>query len=226
MLLSAQILKTKYQRIHFLGVSLCLVGLALLIWGDTMGQTIDGGDDSLPGSNHSWLGDLVCLISATLYAVSNVTEEYLVHHFTTKDFLYRIGLAGMIQSGILSYCFEYDVLVSTQWTRHSVALVLLYVLCLFAMYSLIPMIYRLCGATFVSMSLMTSNFYSLLIGLLFLDAKMPPLYPLAYFLVITGATTYNMTHPPVYHHQNLRDGPQNHEYQSLIGHDIDQNASI
>ncbi|SAM02709.1 hypothetical protein [Absidia glauca] len=215
MLLSTFLLKTVYHRIHFMAVGLGLIGLFLLIWGDTM--TTTNGDLS-PISNHSWWGDLVCLISATLYAVSNVTEEYLVHHFNTQDFLYRIGLAGMVQSGTLALCFEYDALTSITWSRYNVPLVLLYVICLFSMYSLIPMIYRLCGATFVSMSLMTSNFYSLLIGLLFLEAKMPPLYPLAYFLVIVGATLYNMSRPPVYHqpyHQPLQTQRSNHEYQTF-----------
>jgi solute carrier family 35 protein F1/2 len=39
------------------------------------------------------------------------------------------------------------------------------------MYSLVPTVYRMMGATFLSMSLITSNFYSLTVGLLFLDAK-------------------------------------------------------
>ncbi|KAI8092649.1 uncharacterized protein BX664DRAFT_277039 [Halteromyces radiatus] len=199
MLLSAHFLKTRYQPIHFFGVSLCLLGLSLLIWGDTMTTR----DDS-PIADHSWIGDLICLISATLYAISNVTEEYLVHYFSTSGFLSRIGLVGMIQSGMLAYYFEYDTLVTISWSWHIVTLVSIYVICLFSMYSLIPMIYRLYGATFVSMSLMTSNFYSLLIGLLFLNAKMPPLYPLAYLLVIAGATLYNLTQPPVYH-QRIQD---------------------
>ncbi|KAI8342413.1 hypothetical protein BC941DRAFT_412693 [Chlamydoabsidia padenii] len=213
MLLSVSLLKTKYHSVHFLAVGLGLIGLFLLIWGDTMALRDDKGD-----SDHSWWGDLLCLTSATLYAISNVTEEYLVHHFTTQDFLYRIGLAGMIQSGMLAFYFEYDMLVSISWSRYNVPLVLLYVICLFSMYSLVPLIYRMCGATFVSMSLMTSNFYSLLIGLLFLDAKMPPLYPLAYFLVIIGATLYNMTSPPVYHqryHQPLHNQCYDREYQTF-----------
>ncbi|KAG0166652.1 hypothetical protein DFQ30_006953 [Apophysomyces sp. BC1015] len=32
---------------------------------------------------------------------------------------------------------------------------------------------------------------------IFLDAKMPPLYPLAYVLVLMGVTAYNLTPPPV-----------------------------
>ncbi|CAO3611134.1 unnamed protein product [Cunninghamella echinulata] len=211
MLLSYHLLNTRYRGVHIFGVSLCLVGLILLIWSDTV--------NSSSSSNHSWIGDLFCLVSSTLYAISNVSEEYLVHHFSTTNFLYQVGFWGMVQSGLLAFFFEYDILISTKWSWSIVLLIAIYVLCLFCMYSLIPKLYRLAGATFVSMNLMTSNFYSLLMGLLFLNAKMPPFYPLAYLLVIIGASFYNSTQPPVYHHQQqqqlLQSDINRHEYETL-----------
>lgn len=60
------------------------------------------------------------------------------------------------------------------------------------MYSLVPTVYRMVGATFLSMSLITSNFYSLIVGLFFLDATMPPFYPMAYALVIISVTTFSL----------------------------------
>lgn len=77
-----------------------------------------------------------------------------------------------------------------------VSLVSTYVLCLFCMYSLVPTVYRMVGATFLSMSLITSNFYSLIVGLFFLDAHMPPFYPIAYALVIVSVTTYSLAPSP------------------------------
>lgn len=82
------------------------------------------------------------------------------------------------------------------YTPIIVSLVLTYVLCLFTMYSLVPTVYRMMGATFLSMSLITSNFYSLIVGLFFLDAKMPPFYPVAYALVIISVTTYSLAPSP------------------------------
>lgn len=64
------------------------------------------------------------------------------------------------------------------------------------MYSLVPTVYRMMGATFLSMSLITSNFYSLIVGLFFLEAKMPPFYPIAYALVIVSVTTYSLAPSP------------------------------
>lgn len=65
------------------------------------------------------------------------------------------------------------------------------------MYSLVPTVYRMVGATFLSMSLITSNFYSLVVGLLFLDAHMPPFYPIAYALVIVSVTVYSLAPSPI-----------------------------
>ena len=61
---------------------------------------------------------------------------------------------------------------------------------------MIPTLYRMVGATFVGMSLITSNFYSLIVGLFFLDAKFPPFYPIAYLLVIFSVTAYSLAPPP------------------------------
>lgn len=64
------------------------------------------------------------------------------------------------------------------------------------MYSLVPTVYRMAGATFLSMSLITSNFYSLIVGLFFLDVAMPPFYPIAYALVLVSVTTYSLAPSP------------------------------
>ena len=61
---------------------------------------------------------------------------------------------------------------STKEISYTVAgLISIYVICLSCMYSLGPTLYRMSNATFLSMSLMTSNFYSLLASLVFLDAQ-------------------------------------------------------
>ncbi|ORY92149.1 solute carrier family 35 member SLC35F1/F2/F6 [Syncephalastrum racemosum] len=189
MLLSIYCLGYRYHAPHYGGVGLSIVGLALLIWSDTI-------KDEASTANHSWIGDLICLTSATLYAVSNVTEEHLVNRCTTAEFLWRIGFWGSLLTGVQALFFERRVWFSMEPSWGAVGLISIYVLCLFSMYSLGPWLYRMSSATFLSMNLVTSNFYSLLIGLLFLDAKMPPFYPVAYVLVIAGVSLFNLTRPP------------------------------
>ncbi|RCH97325.1 hypothetical protein CU098_011611, partial [Rhizopus stolonifer] len=93
--------------------------------------------------------------------------------------------------------FELDHLRTMSWSWPVLGLVLMYVLCLFCMYSLVPTVYRMAGAAFLSMSLITSNFYSLIVGLLFLNAKMPSFYPIAYALVIASVATYSLAPSPL-----------------------------
>ncbi|CAO3635972.1 unnamed protein product [Mucor hiemalis] len=189
MLLSTWFLEAKYNKVHIQSALVCLLGLAMLIWGDTMDQ--DGTTE-----NHSWIGDVICLSSATLYAISNVTEEHLVKHYTSTEFLGKAGCWGSLLCGIQAFYFEYNRVTNLQWSWPVLSLVLTYVLCLFTMYSLVPTVYRMMGATFLSMSLITSNFYSLIVGLFFLEAKMPPFYPIAYALVIVSVTTYSLAPSP------------------------------
>ncbi|KAG2226751.1 hypothetical protein INT45_005716 [Circinella minor] len=207
MLLSTLFLGYRYLFGHFGGVVLCLLGLFMLIWADTMA-------DEASTSNHNWIGDLICLMSATLYAISNVTEEYLVHRCTTQEFLSRAGFWGSLFSGIQALIFEYNEWTTIEWEWKIVVLMMGYVISLSSMYSLGPTLYRMSNATFISMSLITSNFYSLLAGLIFLDAKMPSFYPIAYILVICGVTIYNLTDPP---------RTNQNEYQSIKNDDTENN---
>jgi len=46
------------------------------------------------------LGDILCLVGAVLYGVSNVFQEYLVCRFGRLQYLAAIGLCGSIVSGI------------------------------------------------------------------------------------------------------------------------------
>ncbi|KAI8883739.1 DUF914-domain-containing protein [Backusella circina FSU 941] len=205
MLFSAYFLHTKYHRVHFKSAFICLSGLAMLIYGDTINN-----DEATV--NHSWIGDIVCLSSATLYAASNVTEEHLVKHHTSTEFLGKAGCWGTLLCGILAVYFEYDLVIHITWSWSVLSLISMYVLCLFCMYSLVPTVYRMAGATFLSISLITSNFYSLVVGIFFLDAKMPPFYPVAYALVLVGVTLYSLAPPP------LSDDDTNEEYQPIIHH--------
>lgn len=49
------------------------------------------------------LGDGLVLISATLYAVSNVCQEYTVKNLSRVEFLGMVGLFGTLISGIQMY---------------------------------------------------------------------------------------------------------------------------
>ncbi|KAI9313659.1 hypothetical protein BX666DRAFT_1977191 [Dichotomocladium elegans] len=205
MFLSYLYLGYRYRSTHIFGIALSFAGLFMLIW-----------TDKASTDNHSWVGDMICLMSATLYAISNVTEEYLVNRCTTHVFLARAGFWGSILSGTQAFFFEHHTWTSIEWDWHKAGLVAVYVSCLSTMYSLGPTLYRMTNATFLSMSLLTSNFYSLLASVLFLETKIPSLYPVAYVLVISGAILFNIStpsvHPQVNHDERQVLVKDDHEY--------------
>jgi solute carrier family 35, member F1/2 len=87
-------LKTKYNWRHLLGVALCLGGLGTLVYDDA----IKNGSNN-PGLN-PLVGDLLCLLAATLYAVSNVGQEATVKKFSREEFLAMVGIYGTVINGI------------------------------------------------------------------------------------------------------------------------------
>lgn len=46
------------------------------------------------------IGDVLVLLAASLYAISNVGEEYIVKNLSRMEFLGMVGLFGTIISGL------------------------------------------------------------------------------------------------------------------------------
>lgn len=53
-----------------------------------------------PAGNDVLIGDVLVLLGASLYAVSNACEEYIVKKLSRQEFLGMVGLFGTIISGI------------------------------------------------------------------------------------------------------------------------------
>lgn len=69
--ISLLFLHTKFGWRHYVGVFLCLLGLAIMLTSDFL-----GGDSG----THRITGDIMALCGSVLYAVSNVCQEVLVKH--------------------------------------------------------------------------------------------------------------------------------------------------
>lgn len=90
MALSWFVLYARYRVIHFIAVAVCLLGVGTMVGADILA----GREDNV------LIGDIVVLLGASLYAVSNVCEEYIVKKLSRKEFLGMVGLFGTIISGI------------------------------------------------------------------------------------------------------------------------------
>jgi solute carrier family 35 protein F1/2 len=164
MLLSYFLLKRRYRWLQYFGVFLCLAGAALLFKSDLEADHDYPAQDALRG-------DLFCILGATLYGVSNVLEEKLAATYDITEIIGMLGLVGALVSGIQLSVLERDELATMSWSGPVIGYLIMFDICLFCLYSCAPILFRLSSATFFNMSLLTSDFYSLIVGLFIFNAK-------------------------------------------------------
>uniref|UniRef100_A0AC34GJJ2 Uncharacterized protein n=1 Tax=Panagrolaimus sp. ES5 TaxID=591445 RepID=A0AC34GJJ2_9BILA len=70
-----------------------MLGIACVIYADAVTGGSGGGSNPL-------LGDLLCVASTFLYAISNISEEFLVKEHDRIEYLGFIGIFGSIISGL------------------------------------------------------------------------------------------------------------------------------
>eukprot|EP00054_Salpingoeca_dolichothecata_P010133 m.57013 g.57013 ORF g.57013 m.57013 type:complete len:154 (+) comp18830_c1_seq1:203-664(+) len=83
-------------------------------------------------------------------------------------------------------------------TGGSVGLLVGFSVCLFLLYSLVPLLLQISGATMLNLSLLTSDVYSLLFGLFLFHYKFSGLYILAFCTIIVGLIIYYRARTPVH----------------------------
>uniref|UniRef100_A0A1I7WNN7 Solute carrier family 35 member F1 n=1 Tax=Heterorhabditis bacteriophora TaxID=37862 RepID=A0A1I7WNN7_HETBA len=150
------------------GVCICLIGIACLIWAD-----IEDGKGSI-GGNHRVLGDLLCIGGALLYAVANVSEEFLVKQHSRMEYLGMVGLFGSLISGVQLAVLEHKNLAQIDWNLSTISFFLLFAISMFIFYSLVTIVLQKTSALMFNLSTLTADFYSLMFGLfLFKDTVSP-----------------------------------------------------
>jgi len=184
-ILSFVFLNTSYQWSHYFGVLLALIGLFLLIVTDIL--TDKGYDGENPV-----LGDLYCIAGALLYSVSNVTEEFFVRKHSKWEILGFLGFFGSTINGFQLFILERQELASISFSLQIVELYTGFTLAFFSLYALVPYLIGTTSATFYNISLLTSDFYGLILGFFVFKAKAHPLYPIAFGLIIIGLLVYNL----------------------------------
>jgi solute carrier family 35 protein F1/2 len=105
-------------------------------------------------------GDLFGLAGATFYGLSNVMEEWFVSKRPAYEVLGMLGLFGIIINGITAAIFDRASFQSATWDR------------------------------FFDISLLTGNFWGVIIGIHVFGYTIYYLYPIAFVLIILGLITY------------------------------------
>uniref|UniRef100_A0A8C5P0T1 Solute carrier family 35 member F2 n=1 Tax=Jaculus jaculus TaxID=51337 RepID=A0A8C5P0T1_JACJA len=149
MALSWFILRARYRVIHFITVCLS-AGRRNHGWCRQISrERHHSGSDEL-------IGDILVLLGASLHAVSNVCEEYIVKKLISLLFV-------------------------------------AFAVCMFRLYSFMPLVIKVTSATSVNLDILTANLYSLFFGLFLFKCKFSGLYILSITVIMVGFILYCST---------------------------------
>uniref|UniRef100_UPI0037E7704F solute carrier family 35 member F2-like n=1 Tax=Semicossyphus pulcher TaxID=241346 RepID=UPI0037E7704F len=185
MLLSWFFLKTRYRLVHFLAVVVCLVGVGAMVGADILAGRDQGSSSDVV------LGDGLVLLSAVLYAVSNVCQEYTVKNLSRIEFLGMMGLFGTLISGIQLAALEIRAVAAIKWDFKISMLFAVYALCMYALYSFMPVVVKMTSATAVNLSLLTADLFSLFCGIFLFHYTFSTLYIISFVVITVGFIMFN-----------------------------------
>ncbi|KAK8548329.1 hypothetical protein V6N13_054867 [Hibiscus sabdariffa] len=184
MLLTYIFLKTKYRFRKIAGVIVCVAGLVMVVFSD-----VHAGDRS--GGSNPRKGDLLVIAGATLYAICNVSEEFLVKNADRVELMSFLGLFGAIISAIQISIVERNELKSIHWTAGAAFPFFGFSLAMFLFYSFVPVLLKMTGSTMLNLSLLTSDMWAVVIRIFAYHEKVDWMYFLAFFAVTVGLIIYS-----------------------------------
>jgi solute carrier family 35, member F1/2 len=179
-------LRVRYHWAQMLGIFICVSGMGLLLASDHL-TGVNGGDIA---SSSQLKGDLFALAGATFYGLSNVAEEFLVSQRPLYEVIGQIGWWGMIINGAQAGIFDRASFRTAVWNARVGGYLTGYTLILTLFYTLVPILYRLASAAFFNISLLTGNFWGVIIGLRVFGYTVHYLYPIAFALIMIGHFVY------------------------------------
>lgn len=184
-LLTWLFLKTKYRFKKIAGVAICVAGLVLVIFSD-----VHAADRSQSGSSPI-KGDFLVVAGATLYAVSNVSEEFFVTTADRIELMAMLGFFGAIVSGIQITILEREELKSIHWSSGALLPYTGFAAAMFLFYSGVPVLLKMSGSTMLNLSLLTSDMWSVLIRIFAYHEKVDWMYFVAFAAVAVGLVVYS-----------------------------------
>ncbi|CAK7242014.1 MAG: hypothetical protein STHCBS139747_003488 [Sporothrix thermara] len=183
-IISFLLLRVRYRIFQILGILLACGGMGILL-----------ASDHITGSNggptaDKLKGDLFGLLGATLYGMSNVFEEWFVSRKPYYEVLACLGFFGACINGVQAAIFDRHSIQTANWTGSVIGYLIGYTLCLFIFYTLAPLILRMGSAAFFDISLLTANFWGVIIGIHVFGYTVYYLYPIAFVLILIGLVVY------------------------------------
>lgn len=186
--LSFLFLRVRYRIFQVIGILVACGGMGILLASDHITATNGGsGPDMLKG-------DLFALLGATCYGFSNVLEEFLVSKRPVYEFLSFLGLLGLCIIGVQAAIFDREMIRESMdgaaWAGRDVGYVVGFTLVMNVFYSLVPVLMRVASAAFYNISLLTANFWGVIIGVRVFGYAVHFMYPIAFVCIILGLACY------------------------------------
>lgn len=141
--------RARYRPGHLAGAALCLGGVAVLVLADSRSRA--GGRDPLRG-------DLLVVLGALLYAVSNVAQERLLADCAPSELLGMLGAFGSLIAGVQALALESGARHRGAWDATAAACFVAFACALFAFYNLVPRVLMWSSSAVLNLSLLTSDF--------------------------------------------------------------------
>ncbi|GAV69654.1 DUF914 domain-containing protein, partial [Cephalotus follicularis] len=184
MVLTWIFLHTKYRCKKITGVVICVAGLIIIVFSD-----VHAGDRS--GGSNPRIGDSLVIAGATLYAISNVSEEFLVKNADRVELMSFLGLFGAIISAIQISILERNELKAIHWSAGAALPFFGFAVAMFLFYSLVPILLKINGSTMLNLSLLTSDMWAVLIRIFAYHDKVDWMYFLSFAAVVVGLVIYS-----------------------------------
>ncbi|KAI9882895.1 MAG: hypothetical protein M1823_005353 [Watsoniomyces obsoletus] len=182
--LSFLFLRVRYHWSQILGILICIGGMGVLLASDRITGTNNG-----PTSD-AVRGDLFALLGATFYGLANLTEEFLVSKRPLYEVVGQLGFWGLLINGIQAAIFDRHSIRDVTWTGQIGGYLVGYTLSLTLFYSLAPIVFRLASAAFFNISLLTGNFWGVVVGVRVFRYRIHWMYPIAFTLIMVGNFVY------------------------------------
>ncbi|OAX78210.1 hypothetical protein ACJ72_07485 [Emergomyces africanus] len=187
-IISFLFLRVRYHWAQILGILVAIGGMGVLFGSDHL--TSGGGGGNGPSRSSQIKGDLFALVGASCYGLTNVAEEYLVSKRPMYEVLGQLGLYGMFIIGVQAAIFDRESFASATWNSKVGGYLTGYTFCLFIFYSLAPILFRLASAAFFNISLLTANFWGVIIGINVFKYSVHWMYPIAFVCIMLGQGIY------------------------------------
>lgn len=186
-LISFIFLKVRYHWTQIIGILLCIGGVGIIFGSDKITQ--GSGFGGVTGGNQL-KGDLFALLGATCYGLSNVLEEFLVSRRPLYEVVGQLGFWGMLIDGAQTGIFDRPSYKTAVWKPEVYGYITGFTLLLTIFYSTAPVMFRMSSAAFFNISILTGNFWGVVIGVKVFHLSIHWMYPIAFVCIIVGLVVY------------------------------------